>query len=275
MKILAEKHGTDAFHSGTSFKSLSRCVIAKSGSVHFWVLMVCSILLLPSCLSTKAPEFFEKIVKDTTINNVAKKDLDPVIQKGDLLGITIGSLSPENTVLYNFPQNALAGQLGYLVDSNGQINFVKLGLIQAAGITRNNLKLNLESHLKDYLTNPVVAIGFLNRHVTVLGPSGSKVLPMPEDNMTLIDAIANTGGIGAEGKITNILVVREKDGSKEFKRLNLTDASVFHSPYFYLQPNDLVYVSPDKKKGENVTRIVGFVTAGLSLAIFIIDRVLK
>ncbi len=67
-------------------------------------------------------------------------------------------------------------------------------------------------------------------------------------------------------------MIREKGNSKEFKRLNLTDESIFYSPYFYLQPNDIVYVEPVKKKAQNTTRIISYVTTGLSLVLFILGR---
>ena len=98
---------------------------------------------------------------------------------------------------------------------------------------------------------------------------------MTNDKMTILDALAASGDIGDKGKTDNVLVIREKGNSREFKRLNLTDESIFYSPYFYLQPNDIVYVQPVKKKAENTTRIIGYVTSGLSLLIFIIDRIIK
>lgn len=108
-----------------------------------------------------------------------------------------------------------------------------------------------------------------------MGAVSPQVLPMPADNMTLLDALAASGDINEKGRVDNILVIREKDNSKEFKRLNLTDKSVFYSPYFYLKPNDIVYVEPVRKRQDNTLRIVSYITSGLSIAIFIIDRILK
>jgi polysaccharide export outer membrane protein len=73
----------------------------------------------------------------------------------------------------------------------------------------------------------------------------------------------------------DVLVIREKDNSKEFKKLNLTDESIFHSPYFYLQPNDIIYVKPVKKKNDNTFKIVSYVTAGISFVFLILDRFIK
>lgn len=233
------------------------------------------IVVLPSCSSTKNTTYFQGIPKDTTLNNLVSKNFEPKIQNGDLLGITVASLSPDNTAIYNAPQNAEGTLAGYEVDENGNIEFIKLGTIHVAGMARKELKEELEKKLTPYLAQSVVAVSFLNRHVTMMGAVTPQILPMPNSRMTILDALAASGDIVDKGKTDNILVIREKGDSKEFKRLNLTDESIFYSPYFYLQPNDIVYVEPVKVKAENTTRIISYVTTGLTLFIFIIDRIIK
>ncbi|MGN6296250.1 MAG: polysaccharide biosynthesis/export family protein [Ginsengibacter sp.] len=232
-------------------------------------------LTIFSCTSTKNTAYFQNIPKDTTLNNLVSKNFEPKIRVGDMLGITVSSLSPENTAIYNAPQNAEGTLLGYEVDSSGNIEFIKLGTLHVAGMTRKELKEKLQKDLAPYLAQCVVAVSFLNRHVTMMGAVSPQILPLPNDRMTILEALAASGDIGDKGKADNVLVIRDKGNSKEFKRLNLTDESVFYSPYFYLQPDDIVYVEPVKKKAENTTRIIGYVTSGLSLLIFIIDRIIK
>jgi polysaccharide export outer membrane protein len=233
------------------------------------------LILFSSCTSTKNTIYFKDMQKDTTLTNLVSKNFEPKIQKGDLLSITVASLSPENTALYNAPQNAQGPLTGYLVDENGDIQFIKLGTLHVAGMTRKELKTKLEKDLTPYLAQTVVAVGFLNRHVTMMGAISPQVLPMPNDNMTIFDALATSGGIGAKGRSDNVLVIREKDHSKEFKRLNLADKSIFYSPYYYLQPNDIIYVEPVKIKSDNTMRIISYVTAGISFVLFVIDRIIK
>ncbi|MEO8823361.1 MAG: polysaccharide biosynthesis/export family protein [Ginsengibacter sp.] len=233
------------------------------------------VLFLSSCSNSKKTFYFQNIPKDTTLNNLVTKNLEPKIRTGDLLGITVASLSPENTAIYNAPQNAEGPLLGYEVDEQGNIEFIKLGTLHVAGMTRKELKEKLQKDLTPYLAQSVVAVSFLNRHVTMMGAVSPQILQMPGDRMTILDALAASGDIGDKGKTDNVLVIREKGNSKEFKRLNLTDESIFYSPYFYLQPNDIVYVQPVKKRTENTTRIIGYVTTGLSLLIFITSRIIK
>jgi len=240
---------------------------------HPVLLFLATAAMFCSCSSTKNTTYFQNIPTDTTLNNLVSKDFEPKIQKGDMLGITVSSLSPENTMIYNAPQNAQGPVLGYLVDGNGDIQFVKIGTIHVAGITRKELKATLERDLGPYLAQPVVAVGFLNRHVTMIGGISPQIIPMPNDNMTILDALAASGGIVTKGKPDNILVVREKGNSKEFKRLNLTDSSIFYSPYFYMQPNDIVYVEPVVEKNYTWLKIYSLVITTITFIFFIINEV--
>ncbi len=240
---------------------------------HPVLFFLATAVMFYSCSSTKNTTYFQNIPTDTTLNNLVSKDFEPKIQKGDMLGITVSSLSPENTMIYNAPQNAQGPVLGYLVDGNGDIQFVKIGTIHAAGITRKELKATLERDLASYLAQPVVAVGFLNRHVTMIGGISPQIIPMPNDNMTILDALAASGGIVTKGRPDNILVVREKGDSKEFKRLNLTDSSIFYSPYFYMQPNDIVYVEPVVEKNYTWLKIYSLVITTITFIFFIINEV--
>jgi polysaccharide export outer membrane protein len=232
------------------------------------------LIFFSSCSTTKNTNYFQGITKDTTLTNIVSKNFEPKIQKADLLNITVSSLSPENTALYNAPQNIQGAATGYLVDENGNINFFKLGSIHVAGMTRSELKDKLEKDLTPYLAQTVVAVGFLNRHITIIGAM-AQVLPMPNDNLTIFDALAAGGDIGDRGMKESVLVIRENGNAKEFKRLNLTDESIFSSPYYYLQPNDIIYIKPVKRKTENTTRIISYVTAGISFVFLIIDRIIR
>lgn len=255
-----------------SFDDHRSSLFSKPTNILFFYFTI--LLAISSCTSTKNTSYFQGIRNDTTITSLVSKDFDSKIQKADLLSITISSLSPENTAIYNAPQSAEGPATGYLVDGQGNIDVFKLGSVHVEGLSRKALKAKLEKDLTPYLSQSVVAVGFLNRHVTLIGAL-SQVLPMPTDHMTILDAIAAAGDIGEKGKTDDILVIREKDNTKEFKKLNLTDESIFHSPYFYLQPNDIIYIKPVKKKAENTTRIISYVTAGISFFFILIDRILK
>lgn len=232
------------------------------------------VIFFSSCSPTKKQVYFQNLQKDTTIRNIVTPAYELKIQKNDLLGITVASLSPD-VAFYNAPQNTAGSVNGYQVDNNGNITFVKLGSLHVEGMTRKALKDTLEKELVPWLKDVVVSVAFLNRHVTMLGGITPQVIPLSNDNMTILDALATSGDIGDKGKMDNILVIRDTGNAKVFKRLNLKDNSIFYSPYYYLQPNDIVYVEPVTVKTKlTAPQILSYVTAGLSL-IFLILNTLK
>lgn len=236
-----------------------------------WLLSLCALIFFGSCSTPKNSVYFTGLPRDTTLRNIVTENYDLKIQKNDLLGIAVASLSPD-VAFYNAPQNTVGGANGYLVDQYGNISFVKLGTLHVEGMTRKQLKDTLQNGLVPYLRDAVVSVGFLNRHITLMGAVSPQVLPMPGDNMTILDALAASGDIGEKGRIDNILVIRDHDGAKDFKRLNLKSDSIFYSPYYYLQPNDIVYVEPRKVKQQlTVPQAVSYITSAISL-FFLISR---
>jgi polysaccharide export outer membrane protein len=257
--------------SGDPASKMSFIKSRKSGFGIITLITLVMIVFCTSCSSTKPQVYFQNLPRDTTLRNLVSKNYEPIIQKNDLLGITVASMSPD-IAFYNAPQNSIGPLNGYLVDENGNIQFIKIGTLHVEGMTRKELKNLLEKDLVPYLKDAAVSVGFLNRHVTMMGAVSPQVLPMPGDNMTILDALAASGDIGEKGRIDNVLVIREKDNTKEFKRLNLKDNSIFYSPYFYLQPNDIVYVEPRKVKANNTIQIISYLTTGITFIIFIMDR---
>ena len=216
----------------------------------FFFLLIISVT---SCKVTRPSNYFYNISRDTIINGTKQTVLPLKIKSGDGLAIAITSLNKDEDALYAY--GLTAGTLGagstvpgLLVNDAGEIYLHKLGKIKVAGLTRNELKLQLEKDLLPFLKEPIVAVSFTNHHLTVMGEIGtSQVLPIPDEKISIIDVMAQSGTILKSSQLTNVMVIREQDNSKDFKHVNLEDNSIFTSPYYYLQPNDVVVVSPNKK----------------------------
>ncbi len=245
----------------------------KKHSGLLFLLLIALTASVTSCSTAKQTAYFQDLPNDTVLTNLMTKDFETKIQSGDLLTINVASLSPENTQIYNAPQNSIGEKTGYLVDENGNIPFVKLGNLHVAGLTKKELKTKLEKDLTPYLQQNIISIAIINRHITLMGAISPQVLPMTSEKMTILDALASSGDIGFKGKTDNVLVIRENENGKEFKRLDLTDKSIFYSPYFYMQPNDIVYVEPVKDKSNRTPQIISWITTGITFTIFIIDRI--
>jgi polysaccharide export outer membrane protein len=221
-----------------------------------------------SCGNTRSLIYMQGKFDTAQLSKVTTTE--PIIQKGDILNIIVYSDNPEATKIYNQSLITTAGSSlggqgaspgggalggnspgggGYLVDENGNIEFQGLGLIHVDSLTRGALKDTLSARLKDQLTNVYFIIRFLNFRFTMLGEvtkPGS--YGIPGDRISLLDALGLAGDLTFYGRRDNILVIRETLGTRQFARLDLTKPEIMASPFFYLQPNDVVIVEPTRAK---------------------------
>lgn len=239
-------------------------------------------------MACKTPQnivYFQNNAKDTLLQNTVSKNFDLKIKPDDLLSIAIVSASPELSAPFNATQGLASASPasgsgtapGYLVDKRGAIQLYKLGDVAVMGLTRNEVKEKLQRELTPYLKDPVVTVRFLNQRITVLGEvSRPGTVPLVTDQMTVLEALGQSGDLTTYGRRENVLVIRQTEAGKEFRHLNLLDHSVFTSPYYYLQNEDVVYVEPDvkRKAGQNV-QIVSYVLSGVSILSILLTRFIK
>lgn len=210
------------------------------------------VMFMGSCVSArKAREELKYL--DKKLDNPGNLKVTPseaVIQKGDLLSIYVYSDNPDATVMFN-QQIAKTGASvpGYLVNAQGNIRFQTLGEMHVEGLTKHQLMDTMDQKLRTFLTNPYTDIRFINFKVNVLGEV-SKPGPysIPEEKLTILELIGLAGDLTIYGRRDNVLVVRERDGKREFGYINLKDPNVFQSPYFNLQQNDVVMVQANRRK---------------------------
>ncbi|WP_147201565.1 polysaccharide biosynthesis/export family protein [Segetibacter aerophilus] len=190
---------------------------------------------------------------DTTLSKVVQS-VEPSIQPGDRLSIVVSALNPISAAPYNLTSTTLAGTTaglaaGYLVEADGTIQFPQLGKLQVAGMKRKQLVDFLSKMLTKYVNDPIVIIELLNFKITVLGEVNHQgTFNIPEGKVTVIDAIGLAGDLPFTARRDNITIIREKNGNREFGKINVLSKNAFSSPYYVLQQNDVVYVEPTKDK---------------------------
>jgi polysaccharide export outer membrane protein len=137
---------------------------------------------------------------------------------------------------------------------------------------------------KKLLLDPIVSIRFLNFRVTVLGEVGKPtVIPIPNEKISLLEALGLAGDLTIYGNRANVMVIREdvlpgKKEQRSIARVNLNSSELFTSPYYYLQSNDIVYVEPNKAKIASTSRAgqwLPVIFSGLSLAAIVADRLIR
>lgn len=256
-----------------------------------FAVFIALISVFSSCTVTKPSEYFKTLQqKDTTLKNFVSNDFESKIMKGDKLSITVSSLSPAEDALFNSAgvntgpsQSATSGTFGgYTVQQDGTVMLHRLGKVKAEGYTRREFARQTETLLVPYMKEPIVQVNYLNHKITVLGAvSSPKVIELPEEQISLIDALVMSGDLTAAADRKNLTVIREEGTEKKVKHINLENHSVFTSPWYYLKPNDIVVVSADyakidkEEKRRNLQTTLSLVASGVSLLIIILDRVIK
>jgi polysaccharide export outer membrane protein len=206
---------------------------------------------------------------------------ESVIQKSDILSITVSSATPAADAPFKQAAGEGANPSGYLVDSKGQIQFPLIGALKVEGLTKTQLKDQLTKTLTDkqLLVDPTVTIRFVNFRVTVLGEvNHPTVVNVPNEKISLLEALGLAGDLTIYGKRDNVMVIRETNEGKIIKRLNLNSDELFTSPYYYLQSNDIVYVEPNNAKVSSVSRgmqLLPVIMSGLSLAVIAVTQLRK
>ncbi len=213
---------------------------------------MCFITSFTACKTPKNINYFSADKRDSSVYRTLQ-NYEAKIQPGDKLSIYVTALNAESAKPYNLSSGTgtavLAQGQGISVDPSGRILYPQLGFIHAAGLTRNELRDTLLNKLSPFLTDPVVTVDFMNFKVTVLGEVGRQgVIPVPDGSITILQAIGQAGDIPVTGRRDSIMVIRESGGKREFGYINLMSNETFKSPYYYLQQNDVVYVSMNNRK---------------------------
>ena len=226
------------------------------------LLFLIVIVAFSSCISKKDIVYFQfGEIDQSKVSNKYKTYFKP----DDLLEITISAkdvaaVRPFNlsAVTYSTSSNSAIGvaqQQTYLIDSEGEVEIPILGKIKLGGLTREKGIALLKSKLSpDYIKNPHINIKISNFKISVLGDvarPGNYVIP--NERITIIDAIGLAGDLNISGNRKNVLVIREENGMKIKYRINLLSNETFISPVYYLQQNDVVLVEHNMAKMQSAS----------------------
>lgn len=213
-------------------------------------LSIVFLALTESCITRKDISYFQDISDSLSIQRVSK-DFEAIISSGDILSVHVSSLSKEASSFFNVIGERTDDQVAntYLVDANGNIEMPLIGAVEVGNLTSQSAKDTIKDRLEKYLVDPTVNIRIRNFKVTVLGEvTAPGVYTIPNEKITLMEALGLAGDMTIFAKRVNVLVIRENGGERQFAKLDLTSKEFFESDYYYLHSNDIVYVEPGKGK---------------------------
>lgn len=235
------------------------------------ILLLPLFALLCSCKTHENLAYFS-VNTPSLEQAVSDTDWKLTIVPDDELAITVTSEVPEATAVYNLPtvnpnngisftssESPKSKSLSsttqiqtYIVDKEGNIKFPKLGTIHVAGLTTIQLADELTRRIAEDVEAPYVRVELYNFKVNVLGEVAKPgIVHIPTERFTILDALAEAGDLSIFGRRDNVTLVREENGKVTYHRINLNDAKLFESPYYYLRQNDAIYVEPtEARKGQ-------------------------
>lgn len=227
--------------------------------------ILCSLFLLSSCVSTKNITYFQN--KDQIDATLSKQLFDAKIMPKDILQIQVFSMTPEASEPFNLLKGSSAATsstsstnqnsvFNYLVDNDGNINMPIIGKMHLGGLTKNEAEELIKGKIKPYLAeseNVVVHVRMMNYKYAILGGVRSPGLYTTQnEKVSILEAIAQAGDLTTFAYRDRIYLIRENsEGQKEYHQLNINDANIISSPYYYLQQNDVIYVESRKTEARN------------------------
>ncbi len=229
----------------------------------FPLFLIAIVAITSSCGNVRQLQYLQGQFDTAKLSQV--KYPEPIIQKNELISITVYSDNPLASAYYNLPSQTNVANTGavtslnpsasiapastYLVDEQGNIQFPGLGLLTVAGLTKAEVYKLIDSRLKDKLQNPYYIIRLSSYKITMIGEvSKPGQFTIPNERVSLLEAIALAGDLTAYGRRDNILIIREINGERKFQRVDIRNPEILNSPFFHLQPNDVVVVDLNKNK---------------------------
>ena len=240
-------------------------------------LFFCVVLLAfatSSCVTAKHVRYLQNMPTEGLPIN---KTLEATVAPFDELRIQVVTKSGQNEELLkpfsqlrnsteygvNSTNNAILS--GYLVDANGNIQFPVLGELHVAGLTRLQLQDTIAARITSngYLKDPLVVARFMNFKVFFLSSSGGKVINVPNERCTFLEALAMAGGLDWYTRRDRIGVMREVDGKRVIHYLDPRSTAIFDDDFFVLQQNDIIFTEERSYRffSNNLNTILGLVSS--------------
>ena len=242
-----------------------RIMMRRLNKRNLWLLLL--PFLLTACQSYKKVPYFQNV---EVVNEAEQQEklYDAKIMPKDLLTIVVSCTNPELAIPFNLTVASNAGIAvstssyvttqpvlqPYLVDNEGNINFPVLGELKLGGLTKREAEQLIIDKLKPYMKEtPIVTVRMVNYKISVIGEvTRPGTFTISNEKVNLLEALAMAGDMTVYGLRDNVKLIREDaDGKQQIVTLDLNNAETILSPYYWLQQNDIVYVTPNKAKARN------------------------
>ncbi|WP_372756966.1 polysaccharide biosynthesis/export family protein [Mariniflexile sp.] len=241
-------------------------------------LLICLFIsvLCSSCITNKDVVYLQD--KGTVnLDSLSIKELyKPYrVQVNDVLNISVKALDNELTAIFNPVGDASSNLNGFTVDLHGNIKFPILGVINVLGFTVSEIEERVKKELlAQYFKESAelfVTVKLAGLRYTTIGEVGTGVNTLNQERVNIIEALANAGDIDLTGDRKDVLIIRQYPDGQKIHHIDLTDITAMNSPYYYIQPNDIILVKPLKRKvlgaGQTAIQNVTVISSILSVMV--------
>jgi len=251
-----------------------------------------AICLFVSCRSTKSITYFQPV--SPRMNQMVTKIetvYAPLIKSGDILSISVNGLDKDDREIFNPPPITGSQYMqitgfvllhtihGFTVDTEGYIVLPQIGKIKVAGLTTKEVEILITVPLQEFIKSPTVSVHVANYIISIIGEVARPAqYVIPHNLITIPEALALAGDLTIYGNRKNVQIIREFEGQRHFARVNLTQRSLFESPYYYLHSGDIIYVEPTVGKLTSTDRmyqVSPIIISTLSFLILILNTLIK
>lgn len=266
------------------------------------ILFIASLVVFASsCISNKRITYLQNLPDNTPIDlnefiPYAEVDYEYILQPFDIVNIQFASSDEELTQAFSFQNSQSSGAMrgggggggqgsdplyftGYSIDKSGMVEVPMLGKIEIAGLTENAAKTIVETKINEFFKEEVyVKLGIAGIRYTTLGEFNAVgVQIIYKNRATIFDALANSGETTLLGKKNKLFIIRQYDGGTKLHQINLNDRALLASPFYFIQPNDILYMEPMKIRqigtADNLTASMALFAGLLASTLLIINLV--
>ena len=222
-----------------------------------------ALLSATSCGTPKNVAYFQDLNNNPdTVITLQNRVI--TVKPTDKIYVGVKSKDPQISQLFNLTGGTSCGATNmsqdayyYTVDSKGDIDFPVVGKIQVAGLTREEIAEKVKKSLVDasLVKDPTITVSLSNLHYSMMGEVAKPgQYAIEEEKVTILDAISKAGDLTIQGKRNDVMVLRQENGHQKIYKINLCSGrDIFNSPAYYLQQNDVVYVTPNDTKKRSST----------------------
>lgn len=241
--------------------------------------LVLMAVLLVSCASYKQNIMFRVTDPAQVTQLTAEAEKNYVVQKNDLLKLRVYTsdgeliIDPDLKLLKDIPPQvaSVRPDPDYLVDLNGVAKFPMIGELKIEGLTIRQAEAILQKEYAKFYSNPFVILQYANKRVIVLGAMGGQVIPLLNENITLVEVLALSTGLSNESKAHNIRVLR----GEQIMVADLSTFDGYKKNNLIMQPGDVVYVEPIRRPASEALRdygpVISIITSLTTLLVVLVS----